>query len=131
MSDRLLSAIAAVDWISPLLAAIGNVMNGPSYTFLIPYDCGWSGRDVVSLLKQRGIKSWGHMIVQGTLMLTVRQTQADWAQRLLDQASIPVENPVTLPHTHKARQAPRHRREPQTRNRVTSIVKEVWNKEIF
>ncbi|HSJ58674.1 MAG TPA: hypothetical protein VLC95_15935 [Anaerolineae bacterium] len=131
MSDKLLAAGASVDWISPLLAMLGNLVNGPSYTFLIPYDCGWSGRDVISLLRRNGIKTWGHMVVSDTLMLTVRLAQAGWAQYLLDRAAIPVENRTTA--APQPASAPIH--SPgggrETENRFVTTAKKLWDLELF
>jgi hypothetical protein len=79
------------DWISPALAIAQDVAAGSSHTFVIPQECGWTGREIISLLNRNGVQSWGHMIVSGMIMITVRQTQADWAQYLLDRAGIPVE----------------------------------------
>ena len=76
------------DWISPTLNIAQNVAHGPSHTFLVPQDCGWTGMEVANLLRRRGIKTWGHMIVNGTIMLTVRETQTEFARYLLDQAGL-------------------------------------------
>ena len=92
--DDLLEIGSAFDWISPVGSLIGDTLNGPSHTFLIPYDCGYSGREIARILKRRGVNSWGAMVVKGTLMLSVRQTQARWAQHVLDRAGILVENAV-------------------------------------
>ena len=72
-------------------------------------------KEVSRLLKRRGVDSWGHMIVKGTIMISVRQTQARWAQHLLDQAGIPLENhlageqasqsPQTRPKSHRGEQS--------------------------
>jgi len=98
MLDEILAFGSTFDWISPLVGHAKNILNGPSHTFLIPYDRGWSGRAIAKMLGKRGVKSWGYMVVQDTLTLSVTERQAGWAQHLFDQAGIPVENPVTLGH---------------------------------
>ena len=105
MLDRFLEVGSGFDWISPILGFLGDAMNGPSHTFLIPYDsCPMSGREIARLLRKRGVKSWGLMIVSGTLMVSVRLEKARWAQHLLEQAGIPVENPLPQKgHTRSAR----------------------------
>jgi hypothetical protein len=114
MLDKFLEVGAGFDWISPLLGFLGDAMNGPSHTFLIPYDsCPMSGRDVARLLRKRGVKSWGLMIVSGTLMVSVRLEKARWAQHLLEQAGVPVENP--LPQKAGSRSARRRRTSPRPR----------------
>jgi len=90
MFDRILKFGANFDWISPLIAIGQDIINGPSYTFLIPANCGWTGREIISLLRRNGIKTWGHMIVNDTLMISVRQTQAQWATFVLERAGIPL-----------------------------------------
>jgi len=95
MIDTILGIGASLDWISPLASVLGDFLNGPSHTFLIPYAASpLSGREVSWLLGKRGVKSWGHMVVSGTLMVSVRLGQARWAQRLLEQEGVPIENPL-------------------------------------
>jgi hypothetical protein len=95
MFDTILGIGASFDWISPLARVLGDLMNGPSYTFLVPYASSpLSGREITWMLSKRGVRSWGHMVVSGTLMISVRLGQARWAQQLLEQAGVPIENPV-------------------------------------
>ena len=81
------------DWISPTLSIVQDVANGPSHTFMIPQDCGWTGMEIANLLRRKGIKTWGHMIVNGTFMITVRGQQAEFANYLLQQAGLPSGEP--------------------------------------
>lgn len=95
MIDTILGIGASFDWISPLASILGDMMNGPSHTFLVPYRASpLSGREISWMLGKRGVRSWGYMVVTGTLMFNVRQSQARWAQHLLEQEGIPIENPV-------------------------------------
>jgi hypothetical protein len=91
MLDKLLELGTVFDWISPVMAAIQDRLNGPSHTFMIPDDCGWSGFQIERLLKSYGIKPWRRMIVKHMIMLTVRLAQAHYAQYLLLRAQIPIE----------------------------------------
>ena len=88
MLDGLLELGTMFDWISPALAFGQDIVNGPSHTFMIPQDCGWTGREIASLLRERGIKTWGHMIINGRIMITVRESQYQLAQHLLDRAGL-------------------------------------------
>ena len=91
----ILDAMGSIDWISPLASILGDVMNGPSHTFLITHASSpLSGREIEWMLRKRGVKTWGAMVVSGTLMISVRKGQARWAQHWLEQASIPIENPL-------------------------------------
>lgn len=95
MIDKVLGAGAGFDLFSPLARIVGDAMNGPSYTFLIPRDSSpLSGREIAWLLGRRGVKTWGLMVVSGTLMVSVRLRQVGWAQHLLEQAGVPIDNPV-------------------------------------
>jgi hypothetical protein len=91
MLDRILAIGSAFNWISPLIAGIKDITNGPSHTFLIYEECGWSVNEIVRLLRRHGIKTWGHMIVNNNIMITVRKAQAQWAQYLLERERIPIE----------------------------------------
>jgi len=88
MLDELLSLGSMFDWISPVLSFGQDIVNGPSHTFMIPQDCGWTGGEIAGLLRERGIKTWGHMIVNGRIMITVRESQYEFAQYLLDKAGL-------------------------------------------
>jgi hypothetical protein len=104
MLDTILEAGTNFDWISPLASILGDIMNGPSHTFLIPYDSSpLSGREIAWMLGKRGVKTWGMMVVSGTLMVSVRLNQARWAQHLLEQSGVPLENP--LPAQTRRRQS--------------------------
>jgi len=93
--DTILEIGSLCDGISPTVAFFQDILNGPSHTFLIPHACGRSGREIEKLLTGNGIYVWGQMIVNKTIMLTVRKSHARWAQYLLDREGIPVETPYT------------------------------------
>jgi len=131
MAYRVFAALAAVDVISPILSVVGNALNGPSYNFLVPYDCGWSGREVISLLKRHGIKSWGHMVVSNTLMLSVRLDQAEWTQHVLDRSGIPVENRACAPSTPAPGQASYSDSGDGLDSGIGGALKKLWNLDLF
>jgi hypothetical protein len=95
MLGKLLAIGSSFDWISPVLSGIQDLANGASHTFLIPGGSGWSGREIDRLLREHGVKTWGAMTVNNTLMLTVRDKQARWADYLLQRSAIPLLNPIT------------------------------------
>ena len=106
MWDRILEIGSIFDWISPVLAFLEDVANGPSHTFLVPLPCAWSGLQIDGLLKGYGIRVWGLMIVENKLMLTVRKAQARWAQYLLEREGIRILNPFVQTHRSPPREAP-------------------------
>ena len=91
--DTGLEVGAGFDWISPLAGIIGDVLHGGGHTFLI--DIGASpmtGAEIERMLRKRGIRTWGAMIVGDTFMLSVETEKARYAAHLLEQAGIPLES---------------------------------------
>jgi hypothetical protein len=91
MLKRVVEFGSYFDWITPLVAFFKDWMNRPAHTFLIPDDCGWSALEIERVLRRHGIKTWGVMIVKGSIMMTMRLAQAHWAQYLLEREGIPIE----------------------------------------
>ena len=106
MIDEALNVGSTFDWISPVLASAQDIVNGPSHTFLIPDQCGWSGYGIRDLLHRSGVQTWGLMIVSDTLMVSVPKERSSWAFTVLSRNGIPVENPPeTLDVSSKPGQA--------------------------
>ncbi|HHX65287.1 MAG TPA: hypothetical protein GX702_10410 [Chloroflexi bacterium] len=78
------------DVISPLTADLLDLVNGPSHTFFVDANSGWSGWAISNILTSHGIRVWGKMVVMGDIMFTVRRAQARWAQYLLERAGVPI-----------------------------------------
>jgi hypothetical protein len=91
MLKRALELGSYLDWITPLTAFFRDWAHRPSHTFLIPEDCGWSALEIQRMLRLHGIKTWGLMIVKGSIMISMRYAQAHWAQYLLRKEEIPIE----------------------------------------
>jgi len=90
----MLDFLCNFDWISPLAADIRDLLEGPNHTYFIPEDCGWSLNEVANLLHQNGVETWGHMIVNHDIMITVREPQAHWGQYLIQREGIPLRNVI-------------------------------------
>ena len=119
MLNKLLEIGMSFDWITPVLAQVQNVANGPHRTFLVSGGSGWSGHRIERLLRDNGVRCWGMMIVSQKLMLTVRQEQAGWTQYLLQREGIPLLNPIASAHvaTTNGGAALSRAREPRTAQR--------------
>ena len=91
MLRKVLQFASYFDWVSPWVAILRDCANRPSHTFVIPVDCGWSAFEIQRVLRGHGIKTWGLMIVKGSIMVSMRLTQAYWAQYLLERGDIPIE----------------------------------------
>lgn len=59
MIDKLLEIGCVFDWISPVLAGIQDIRYGANWTYLVPDNAGFSGRDVARILAGAGVESWG------------------------------------------------------------------------
>jgi len=86
--DYLIRLGMQFDWISPTLAIMQDVANGGSRTFLIPLNCGWTGREIDRLLKRHGIKTWGLMAISDVFLISVHKTQGKQALRVLIRAGL-------------------------------------------
>ena len=92
--------LSTFDWITPAIGFFEDIINDPtlfqsnSWTFFIPYDqsleSGWNALGVQNLMKQHGIKTWGSQITGGEFFFSVKQEQAQWAEYLLNQYSVPL-----------------------------------------
>lgn len=91
-----LAALSTFDWISPISATIQNIANGPTHVFLITDSGGHAGRHLIRALRQAGIQNWGHMIVNDTMMISVRKGDAARASAVLDRMGVWMENPVEV-----------------------------------
>ncbi|NLS80023.1 MAG: hypothetical protein GXY76_22510 [Chloroflexi bacterium] len=108
MSNPVLELGTCFDWASPLVASARDLANGSNHTFLVPEDCGWAARDIRRLLRRHGVRVWGLMIVDRTILLTVRRAQARWAEYLLLRHGLP----LLSGYAARPGQQPRLRRAP-------------------
>jgi hypothetical protein len=133
MLDGLFRFGTSFDWISPLLAIGQNIGNGPADTLMIPQACGWTGSEIVSLLKRHGVRTWGHMVVNDRFMINVRQSQARWARYVLQRAGLPGDEGAGPESATRFREArpPSHVREPRTAQDLGDMLKEFGDLRIF
>jgi len=104
MFERLLRTGASWDWITPVASLIQDWRHRKEghHTYLITYGQGWSGNQCRRILRRHGIQTWGAMVVNDTIMITVPLPHASYGQHLLDKAGVPVEN-EPLPGKGKGR----------------------------
>lgn len=115
MLDKILEFGSYFDWVTPLIATIKDATNRPAHKFLIPADCGWSGLEIERLLRSHGVRTWGLMRIKGFVIISMRLSQACWAQYLLQRERIPIEyGLLDSRHAPPAREgAPSERSAPQ------------------
>ncbi len=115
MLRELVKILSYMDWLRPLVTIAQNKTNGPSHTFLIPDDCGWSPKQVESHLREKGIKTWGLDVYRDSIMLSATAKQAALVQHLLEKQGIAVENPVEARLSERNQEY--NRRQPQHHGR--------------
>jgi hypothetical protein len=124
----LLEALTFFDWISPTLAIAQNVARGPSHTFLIPVQCGWTGREISNALHHQGIKTWGHMIVNNHFMITVREEDMPRGYEFLQSAGLPVGTPKKYrsspaPKSRRPQATTQSQRQPRRRSKLWNLLR--------
>ena len=82
-----MSIFSVFDWITPVSSLIRSVASGGSTTFVIP-GCGMTGGEIAGLLRQHGIETWGHMIVNDHYMISVHREDKALAEEILGGAGI-------------------------------------------
>jgi hypothetical protein len=92
MLKHLVHAANSLDWITPLAAEIQDLVQGPAHTFLIAEGGGLSATEIQAHLEHYGIKVWGLMYDGDTLMLSVPQEKAEWADYLLQKLGLQLLN---------------------------------------
>ncbi|MEW5957017.1 MAG: hypothetical protein AB1801_04790 [Chloroflexota bacterium] len=105
MMFKLFEFLSKFDLITPTIGVIEDLLNDPtlfqdnSWTFFVPYGRsltnGWSQRDIESLMKRYGIKTWHHQITNGEYFFSVKLEQAQWAEYLLLRHDIPLNEKFT------------------------------------
>ena len=92
MYDRFLKVGSSFNWITPAIAFLRDLLNGPHSDFGIPADSGLGKGDIRRLLTAHGVQVWGLMLnLSGdVLMFTVPKNQARWAYYVLGREGIPI-----------------------------------------
>ncbi len=118
MFDTLLKTGAKLDWITPTLAFFQDICNGPVVHIACPAEQGWSAVQVKEMLTRVGVKVWGLMAVDDSVVFSVRQAQARYALYWLEREGIAYESSFHAAAPHVARPAQRQvkdTRRPQPR----------------
>ena len=89
MFDQIVKIGAIWDWVTPLLAFVQDWIYRPASHFRIPYGCGRSAWEIARFLRSKGIRVWGLLVVQDTILLSVREAQADYAAYWLRALAVP------------------------------------------
>jgi len=92
MLDKVLDATSSLDWITPTLAFILDICNGPAVHLACPSGQGWSANQVVEMLKQAGVKVWGVMVVDKQITFSVREAQGRYALYWLERNGLAYES---------------------------------------
>jgi hypothetical protein len=109
------------NWITPVVGFIEDFLNDPtllqsnSWTFFVPYsrslDNGWNAFDIEDLMGRHGIKTWGGQITGGEFFFSVKLEQAQWAEYILLNHGVPVnEKYLGAPRPKQKTNRPRQKR---------------------
>lgn len=90
MLDEILGVGCSFDWITPSVAFLQDLINGPPADFGIPDGAGWSRRDIRRLLTGNGVHVWGLIFSRELLIFTVPKAQARWTYYLLKREGVPI-----------------------------------------
>jgi len=92
MLDTFLKIGSTFDWITPTLAFVQDICNGPSVQIACPRDQGWSANQIKQMLTHVGVKVWGLMVVGDKITFTVRSAQARYALYWLERNGLQYES---------------------------------------
>ena len=102
MIDKFLEIGSSMDGLTPLAAFVQDLLQGSSFQINVPADCGYSAAQIENELRQKGVTVWGVMVVEQTITLSVRQTQAEYALYWLNRWGVPLEGHSTLEESKQA-----------------------------
>jgi hypothetical protein len=92
MIDTFLKVGSTFDWITPTIAFVQDICNGPSVQIACPRDQGWSANQIKQMLTRVGVKVWGLMVVGDKITFTVRAAQARYALSWLERYGLPYQS---------------------------------------
>lgn len=78
MFDRMIEVCAGWDWVTPLLSFVQSWLYGPAVRFWFPRG-RFSAAEVDRLLRKKGIKTWGSMVLGDTVTFCTTEKQAKYA----------------------------------------------------
>ena len=99
MFESILKAGASFDWITPLFAFIQNYWYRPAVGYIVPLEYAATPE----LLKSKGIKLWGIVIVGNEVVFCLRLAQAGFAQYWMERNGIPYQGGATDAEIAKVR----------------------------
>ena len=83
---------SSFNWITPAVAILQDIMNGPTVHFGVAALSDWDKRSIKRLLKRHGINCWGLMYTLNMqdLMFGVHRSQAKRVYAVLKEAEVPL-----------------------------------------
>jgi hypothetical protein len=72
------------------LEAGASLIGTNTFPFFVPLDSPWGAAEIETLLRSKGIKSWGLGYANNEMFFRVSKKQAAWAQYLMLRAGVPL-----------------------------------------
>lgn len=86
--NKILKIGATFDWITPLYIFIRDRIEGSAVRFGVSLETGWGAGAIQTLLNEAGIRVWGIIVIDDTVVFTVRRTQARYTRYWLEREGI-------------------------------------------
>lgn len=129
MSNKLLNTVSSFDLITPLVAYLQDIANGPAAHFAVPPN--WSRRDIRRVLTEQGIDVWGLMLSPNAdmLMFAVQKKQARRTYHTLEKEGISVlyAPPEAFDSSPRPTRSSRSRGRSNKKADSTSLIEQVFS----
>jgi len=101
MFDLILNIACALDWLTPIIAFLQDLMYGPISDFGIMANVVWGRNEIKKLLAEHGVRVWGVMYnFEGDILLfTVEEYQTNRVYNILRREGLPIVYSPTIIHT--------------------------------
>ena len=116
--------------IGMLKEGVASVLGTNTWPFFVPISSGRNGRDIQRLLTDHGIRNWGWVAGHGQYTFRVRDSQAAWAQYVLQREQIPLDGRLYAGEPSGTPQRPDKAKDEGTgqsvADRLDSVVTSFW-----
>jgi hypothetical protein len=81
--------LRSCDWLTPLLAGLGNLLHGGAYTVCVPYPSPWSGDQIERMIRTNcRCDVWGGTVINGEIVLNVPPRDGERVVAMLNRMGV-------------------------------------------